>query len=404
MRILYLADIRFPLERANGIQTMATCAALAHRGHHVVLLVRPDTARPVRDPWTFYGVDRDARLTIEQPAWLGVRAPQPLKRLMYLRVAARRRREAPRLDIIFTRDLGVAAALLRRTHDRDAPLVYESHGYAPEVSAALPRLLAHGAAPDARKIQRLEARERLVWHRADGYVTITAALAHDLTARFGPRRWSATIPDGTRASHGRIEIGPVTGDRPPVVAYAGHLYPWKGVETLIEALKELPAVRGLVIGGHPGEADLARLRGLAQAGGLEGRVEFTGLVPPPDVGAHLQRADVLVLPNPAHTISARYTSPLKLFEYMAAGRPIVASDLPAIREIIQDGRNGLLVEPGNPGALARGVRRVLGDRALAERLATCAFNEVRLYTWESRAQRLEQLFESVLTDRRGARA
>jgi glycosyltransferase involved in cell wall biosynthesis len=402
VHILYLADIRFPLERANGIQTMETCAALARRGHHVVLHVRPDTARPVRDPWTFYGIERDARLTLEQPAWLGLRAPQPLRRLMYLLSATKRWRRVPRPDIIFTRDLGVAALLLRRARALDAPLVYESHGYAPEVSAALPSLLSDGAAPHERKIERLEARERLVWQRADGYVTITAVLARDLLARFGSRRWTATIPDGTRPPEGRAGLGPDTHGRAAVVGYAGHLYPWKGVEILIEALEELPATRGLVIGGHPGEADLARLRGLARAAGIEGRVEFTGFVPPAEVRTHLKRADVLVLPNPAHTISARYTSPLKLFEYMAAGRPIVASDLPALGEIIQDGRNGLLVEAGNPGALALAIRRLLDDRALAERLATCAFNEARLYTWENRAQRLEQLFGSVLTNRRGA--
>jgi hypothetical protein len=65
MRILYLADIRFPLERANGIQSMATCHALAARGHDVTLLVRPDTTQPARDPYTFYALPRLATLTIE---------------------------------------------------------------------------------------------------------------------------------------------------------------------------------------------------------------------------------------------------------------------------------------------------------------------------------------------------
>ena len=58
MRIVYLADIRFPLERANGIQTFETCHALASRGHEVTLVVRPDTERPARDPFAFYGQPR----------------------------------------------------------------------------------------------------------------------------------------------------------------------------------------------------------------------------------------------------------------------------------------------------------------------------------------------------------
>ena len=80
MRILYLADTRFPLERANGIQTFETCRALAARGHMVTLIVRPDTADPPRAPWAFYGAARDARLTISAtPTIAG-----PVRRPAYL--------------------------------------------------------------------------------------------------------------------------------------------------------------------------------------------------------------------------------------------------------------------------------------------------------------------------------
>ena len=66
MRIIYLADIRFPLERANGIQTMETCHALAARGHMVDLVVRPDVREPARDPFEYYGLPRQAQLSIER--------------------------------------------------------------------------------------------------------------------------------------------------------------------------------------------------------------------------------------------------------------------------------------------------------------------------------------------------
>jgi glycosyltransferase involved in cell wall biosynthesis len=104
---------------------------------------------------------------------------------------------------------------------------------------------------------------------------------------------------------------------------------------------------------------------------------------------------VLVLPNPASAISTRFTSPLKLFEYMAAGRPIVASDLPSIREVLRHEENALLVEPGNPSALAAGVRRLLDDRALADRLSSAALADVQDYSWNRRAERLEVLLEQV---------
>jgi len=180
------------------------------------------------------------------------------------------------------------------------------------------------------------------------------------------------------------------------VAYAGHLYAWKGVDVLLEALARLPDVRGLIVGGHRAEPDLARTQSLAERLGLGERVTFTGLVEPARVPDLLSQADVLVLPNTASAISTRFTSPLKLFEYMAARRPIVASDLPSIREILRDGENALLVSAGNADALAAAIDRLLADRDLAARLARAAFDEVPLYSWERRAERLESLFADVI--------
>ncbi len=102
-----------------------------------------------------------------------------------------------------------------------------------------------------------------------------------------------------------------------------------------------------------------------------------------------------MLPNPASAISTRFTSPLKLFEYMAAGRPIVASDLPSIREVLRHEQNALLVEPGDAAALAAGVRRLLDDRPLADRLAQAAVTDVASYSWDRRAERLETLLLQV---------
>jgi glycosyltransferase involved in cell wall biosynthesis len=181
-----------------------------------------------------------------------------------------------------------------------------------------------------------------------------------------------------------------------VVAYAGHLYAWKGVDLLLEAIARIPDARGLIIGGHPQEPDLARTRSMAEQLGIAERVTFTGLVEPSRVPELLMQADVLVLPNPASAISTRYTSPLKLFEYMAAGRPIVASDLPSIREIVRDNLNALLVPPGDVTAMAHAIERLLADPSLADRLAHAALQEVPQYSWQRRAEQLEALFVEVI--------
>jgi glycosyltransferase involved in cell wall biosynthesis len=407
VRILYLADIRFPLERANGIQSMETCHALASRGHLVTMAVRPDTRTPARDPFAFYGLPRIDGLRIETAAVAG---PPPARRAGYMTFAIGRSLGHARQDLIFTRDLAVASLLLRVPSSWRAPVVYEAHGIAADTARALPGLVSGAPAASPAKIRRLAARDAQVWKAADGYVTITTGLKEELERRFGSRARVAVIPDGTRAVGPGAEglgigIGRVQGAEEGrgqgfTIGYAGHLYPWKGVDLVIEAIAALPDTRGLIVGGHADEADLARVKALAAQVFCSDRVTFTGMLPPADVAARLRDADVLVLPNPASALSSSFTSPLKLFEYMASGRPIVASSLPSMREVLTDGRNAVLVEPGNPQALTAGIRRIKEDPALGDRIARQAIEDVRDYTWARRAGRLETLFDGVIEVRR----
>jgi glycosyltransferase involved in cell wall biosynthesis len=384
VRILYLADIRFPLERANGIQTAQTCHALAMRGHEVTLLVRQDTLRPPRDPLAFYALEPChaldiVRLEVYGSAWR--------RRTRYLSEALRAVLRRDRHDVAFTRDLGVAGLALRIPRRLRLPIIYEAHGMAAVVAGGLASLLTEARSASRWKRRRLARREQRVWKRAEAYVTITTRLRRDLEAAFGTRHQCYVIPDGVRLPSPRKYGGP-TWHSTPVVGYAGHLYPWKGVDTLLHAIALIPNVRALIVGGHPGEADLVRLQALARELRIESRVTFTGLVPPGEVPHCLARADVLVLPNTRTTVSASYTSPLKLFEYLAAGRPIVASDLPALREILTEGVTALMADPDSPASFAGAIERLIADRRLAESLARRAFEAATTYSWEERARRL----------------
>ena len=414
VRILYLADIRFPLERANGIQSMETCHALAARGHEVTLVVRPDTHTPPRDPFAFYGLPRIGAadhadqsraaeyadhadlgtLTIEGAPITG---PAASRRVGYLTFAIGRAMGRTRQDLIFTRDLGLASLLLRIPASLRAPVVYEAHGIAADVAAALPGLLTGAPEASPAKLRRLARREAHVWKGAEGYVTITTGLKRELERRFTSRTRIAVVPDGTRVTNDPDARSPTPDPRSPMftIGYAGHLYPWKGVDLIIEAVAALPDTRGLIVGGHEKEPDLARVKAFAAELNCASRVTFTGLIPPAEVGARLRQADVLALPNPRSVISSEFTSPLKLFEYMASGRPIVASDLPSLREILRHEENALLVEPGNPQALVAGIQRIKDEPELGRRLAAQARVDVAQFTWARRAERLEALFSDV---------
>ncbi|MEZ5316045.1 MAG: glycosyltransferase family 4 protein [Vicinamibacterales bacterium] len=410
MTVIYFADTRFPIERANGLQSMATCQALAAAGHAVHLVTRPDAAPMPRDPFEFYGLPPTDQLTFET---IGTSRRPAVRRLKFL-LGATRRAMGARDAIVYTRDLGVAALLLVLPRSRRPRVVYESHGVSSVVAAEMPRLLGKPQlAPSRLKLARLERQDRRVWRRAAAYVTITSALADDLAGRFGPRDEVFVVPDGAAmpaapgAAPGAapaadsatagppVAAGATAAAGPPVAAYAGHLYPWKGVDVFVRALAEAPGVRGLIVGGHPGEADLDRVQGLVGELGLEDRVDITGLVRPAEVANRLAAASILVLPNTASAISLRYTSPLKLFEYLALGRAIVASDLPAIREVLTDDETALLVAPGDSAALAAALERLAADPALLARLSRAAAALAPAYSWDERARRLDAVLEAA---------
>ena len=398
MNILSFADTRFPIERANGVQTMATCRAVAARGHRVTLLVRPDSATPPRDPFRFYGVAPTPTLTIDAIPTTGGATGRRVRMLW----AALRRALAGGIDLVYTRDLGLAALLSRVPVSRRPRLVYESHGIAPVVSASMPALLGRSdAAPSPRKIARLNRREALVWRRADAYVTITQTLADDLAARYGARGRVFVVPDGAAPSRQLPAAARPAGARVRA-AYAGHLYPWKGVDVFLHALAAAPEIDGLIIGGHPGESDLARVTALARSlllldHGARDRLTISGLLPPPAVAAALASAEILVLPNTATAISERYTSPLKLFEYLACGAAIVASDLPAIREVLAHDVTAWLVPPGDAPALAAACSALAADPAHRRRLGEAARALSAQYTWDRRADRLERAFAAAMS-------
>jgi glycosyltransferase involved in cell wall biosynthesis len=386
--VLYFADTRFPIERANGLQTMETCYALAQRGHDVTLVVRPDSARMPRDPFTYYGLPRLANLKIHS---VPGGSQRHARRLRFLVTAVRL--ATNRLDTLtITRDLGLASWLLQLPRSRRPRVVYESHGHAVTVAEEMPALLGRpDRAASLRKLARLDRRERRVWRGAAAYLTLTQALAEELCQRYGHRSEVFVVPDAARP--GPEVPMPVSGRF--IAGYAGHLYPWKGVDVFVHALALAPDVHGLIVGGHPGERDMERVSRLIASLDLEARVTVTGLVPPREVSGALAWASVLVLPNTASAISERYTSPLKLFEYLHMGRPIVASNLTALREVLTDGRTALLVPPGDPAALARALVRLRNEPGTAAALAASARALAPLYTWMARAEKIERALSAA---------
>jgi GxxExxY protein len=166
-----------------------------------------------------------------------------------------------------------------------------------------------------------------------------------------------------------------------IILYTGHLYSWKGVQTLADASKYL-SNNCLVVFVGGTEEDIRNFQ--FPISNFQ-NVKLVGYRPHSEIPIWLKAADVLVLPNSGkEQISREFTSPMKLFEYMASGRPIVASNLPSISEILEDGKNALLFEPDNPQDLAEKINRILSDSNLSQRISTQAYEDVKNYSWDKR--------------------
>ena len=394
-RVVIPADIRFPLERANGVQIVKTAAALAAGGTATTLLVRRSDPRPTAAILAQLGVTGDARLRVRRLSVLHRRGSYTLPRLSFLVQALALGLAALARDaVIYTRDLQLAELLLGQPFRTRRRLVYEAH--AVESVMYGERAALYGTSEPAleSKRARLARREGRVWRQAAAVVTTTAGIRETFQAAYGPRETTAVISNGCDLAPDRAFSGP-SAERPARVVYAGQLYVWKGVDVLVDAVARVPDVRLVILGGLEGERDLSRIRQLVEARDLGARVEMAGTVPQARVAEELRRAAVVVVPFLRSAMTERHTSPIKLFEAMAAGRPIVCSDLPSSREIVRDGEHALLVPPGDAEALAAAIKRLAEDPALAERLARAAFDEAPRYSWERRAARLSELFEAL---------
>ena len=391
--IVILADIRFPLERANGVQILKTAAALARGGSRVRLVVRRSDPRPTADVLALFGLEPHPGLDVRRLGVLHRRGSFVLPRASFLaRAAAAGLAARRRGSTVFTRDLQLADLLLR-VPVRGA-VVYEAHAVESLMYLERGALYGTSEAADAGKAARIARREERVWRKASGFVATTAGIREAFAERHGARAGVRVIPNGCDVPPSRAFPG-LAADTPPRVLYAGQLYPWKGVDVLVEAMAAVPPARLVILGGIEGEADTRRIRGLVDKHGLVGRTEMPGLVPQPRVADELRRAAVVVVPFLRAGMTERHTSPLKIFEAMAAGRPIVASDLPSSREVLRNGENALLVPPGDASALAAALRRVLSEDGLARRLAGAAWDEAPRYSWDARARALHELFEEV---------
>ncbi|RME00891.1 MAG: glycosyltransferase family 1 protein [Calditrichaeota bacterium] len=189
---------------------------------------------------------------------------------------------------------------------------------------------------------------------------------------------------------------PFTGKR--VIGFVGSLKPWHGTETLLQAFERLhlenPQTHLLIVGDGPQREALEQF---TERAGLGQAITFAGKIPHSEIPAYIAAMDITVAPYiPSENF---YFSPIKIFEYMAMGKPVVAGRIGQVAEIVQHGKNGLLFEPGNIPELTRALVRLCQDPALGQALGACGKAWVlHERTWDRNAEQVLQKAEQLIQE------
>ncbi len=364
MKIVYIASIRLPTEKAHGVQIMKTCEAMSKMGIDISLFV-PFFFLSSRntDPFEYYGIKKS--FTIRR--FFSVRLIRlgpigfAIETFLFF------------LSVLFSSDYWSADYIFSRDESLVAFSSFIGKKTIWETHTGSNNFLARIALERSKLIVAISQGLK-DFYLSNKVLSSKIVVAHD----------GVDLEDFGHSVNKR-EMRKILGFpmEKKIVMYAGRLDGWKGTETFISAIKlweskGMSDVLGVVIGGSEREViELSRKWPTTR---------FVRHVPYKELANYLKLSDVLVIPNTAkNEISKLFTSPLKVFAYMATGVPIVASNLPSIREILNE-NNAVLVLPDDVNSLIEGIRSILDDNKKADIIAKQALHDVAKYSWNERVK------------------
>ena len=375
MNILFLAlDIDLSNQRGDSIHTRELARFLAARGHRVDLVTATEDGVDVR------GVHHHHR-----PNGGDVRIVRFCSKIASDSAAnvTYERRLSPKIAFGVSRLAGL-------------PYVVEINGI--EEEAAM-----QGREPKSA-FRRVKSRiRRRMMLKASGVVAVSALLGEVVHGKYGvPRDRISVVSNGVDTDRFRPmdpsdARGQIGWAEAPWVVFVGNLVAWQGLETLMRAAPEVMESRGArfaIVGDGQMRPSLETL---GRTLGVSDRISFAGSVPYETVPLYIGAASTCVAPFTRMRNEAIGLSPLKVYEYFACGRPVVASGVPGITELMQRSGAGVVVPPDDPGALASALVEVLGNpaeaREMGEQGRAFAVNEC---SWKRTAEGVERALESAL--------
>lgn len=379
MRIIYPVLWSRPDRKACRQQTMATVAALARRGHELTILMprgSGDPALGAADLRAYFQVEGDFTLLQRPSRWAGEAL---LRSLMWLRQVFRDPQTGS-AELLYSR---VPAMLGLGSR---SPLPFATDHYRPwpdELPALRPLVRRTARQPGCLGVIAHSAYAARAYERA-GFPAEKLLVAHN-----GANPPGGGVPEKHAA---RAALGLPAGRA--IAVYAGRVNARKGLDQILALADLRPDVVFLLVGSE-GEGPIEReARNRAN-------VRIAPWQEPASLPPWLAAADLLLIPASRAPLE-RFRNcvlPLKLFSYLAAGRPILAPRAPDTAELLRDGDNALLVPPDDPLAAAAALDRILHEPDLADRLGRSARDSARGLTWDRRAEKIEAFLETRLSAR-----
>ena len=374
MKLIYIANIRIPTEKAHGIQIMKMCEAFSNQKLKVELVLPWRFNKIKEDIFNFYGVKKNFK--IKKLFSLDL-IPLSIPRICFwiqsltFSILAFIYLIFKKTDIIYSRD-SFSLYLLSFFKKN---LVLELHTFPKN-------LLLH----------------KRVFKKSKAIIVITDKLKELLIKKGINKNKILVAPDGVDIEKFNIDISKEEARKKmnlpqdkKIVLYTGHLYEWKGAQILADASKLLDNNTLIIfVGGTENDVKEFKNRNIDKKNLL-----ILGYKPYSQIPYYLKASDILVLPNSGKTeISKDWTSPMKMFEYMASKRPIIASNLPSIREILNK-NNAILVKPDSSEDLAQGIECILKDFDLSDKILRKAFKDVQKYSWLNRVKKILIFIKSL---------
>jgi glycosyltransferase involved in cell wall biosynthesis len=371
LKIIYISSSTIPSRAANSIHVMKMCQAFTKNGHEVVLLApdrQYDIEFGIQDMYSHYGVE--ACFEIIKLPWFSIKG----RGYIYGLIAALKARKL-KPDLIYC---------------RNAPGCYFSTMLGMNVIFE-----SHFPVEDTGQLDNWLFKNIIISKHLRKLVVITHALKDHYLEKYPFLVGTILVaPDGADSvQEGTKPLELICKEKKIQIGYVGHLYKGKGVELVAHLAQSCSWAVFHVVGGMERDVEFWRQKTSSE------NIFFHGYVPHSDVPRYLYFFDILLLPNQQKVYAhgkveldiGKWTSPLKIFEYMASRRAIISSDLPVLKEVLTHEKNALLCTSDNVTEWVNALERLRDDKILRSRLADNAYLDfICNYTWHARAKKLIQ--------------